>query len=43
MFTNKTLNYKLYTGSFYDSTGNYTLICQTLWPVTKIPLHVKVT
>lgn len=26
VFTNKTLNYKVHTGSFDDSIGNHTLI-----------------
>lgn len=34
IFTNKTLNYKVYTGSFDNSTGNHTLIYETLWPLT---------
>lgn len=33
IFTNRTLNYKVHTGSFYDSTRNFTLVYKVLWPL----------
>lgn len=32
-FTDRTLNYKVHTGSFDDWTGNFTLVYKILWPL----------
>lgn len=33
IFTNRTLNYKIHTGSFDDSTRNFTFVYKVLWPL----------
>lgn len=35
MFTNKTLNFKVHTGRFDDSTGNQHWFAKMLWPIIK--------